>query len=126
MYVLQIFQLVSITQSLLEWFIINCKLYSYYQIAIWIDTYHQIIGIGTVQKLLRLRDIEKLLGGVCLPKLWIGCLLFIYYILFYKCLQRFSLLILPTGTAQMTAILTKPSWSLKLSNGVVIVMENQT
>jgi hypothetical protein len=47
-------------------------------------------------------------------------------ILFYKCLQRFSLLILPTGTAQMTAILTKPSWSPKLSNGVVIVMENQT
>ena len=44
----------------------------------------------------------------------------------YKCLQRFSLLILPTGTAQMTAILTKPSWSPKLSNGVVIVMENQT
>jgi hypothetical protein len=46
-------------------------------------------------------------------------------ILFYKCLQRFSLLILPTGTAQMTAILTKPSWSPKLSNGVVIVMKTK-
>ena len=31
-----------------------------------------------------------------------------------------------TGNAQMTAILTKTSWSPKLSNGVVIVMENQT
>jgi hypothetical protein len=39
----------------------------------------------------------------------------------------FSLLVVDTYTAQMAAIIRKPSWSPKLSNGAVITtMENQT